>query len=154
MNIADIHEAVKKQREERFNNSNQLSLWGLINEIEKCGVERENGEIKSVCFDFGSAVPTDLDSWRGSYDELALGYMLSGYDNKSEHFAERNAKDLLTHLREAIGKEYTGWKGGDFTMSKKTPIWVSNSGNSGNTAVVGVLDDGWRLVIITAYHEY
>ena len=154
MNLQDIQDLMKKQREESFSNSNQFSLGKLISEIEKCGLEKNDGEIKDVYFDFGTAIPTDLDSWRGSYSELALGYRLSGYDNSNEHFADCKADKLLEHLKSAIGKEYTGWKGGEFTMNENTPIWVANSGNSGNTSIIGVLDDGWRLVLITSYCEY
>jgi len=154
MNLQGIQDFMKKQREESFSNSNQISLGQLIEEIEKCGLEKNDGEIKDVHFDFGTAIPTDLASWRGSYNELALGYRLCGYDNNNEHFADCKADKLLNHLKEAVGKEYTGWKGGDFFMNKNTPIWVANQGNSGNTAIVGVLDDEWRLVLITSYCEY
>lgn len=149
-----IQGLVKKQRDKSFSNSPQLSLGELIAEIEKCGVLKDNGEDKEVCYDFGTAIPTKLDSYRGSYDELALGYKLTGYDNDAEHLTEIKAKDLLNHLKEAIGKEYTGWKGGNYTMSKDTPVWVANSGNAGSTAIVGILNDGWRLILLTAYCEY
>lgn len=32
-------------------------------------------------------------------------------------------------------KEFTGWKGGEFTMDESTPVWVANAGNSGNTGL-------------------
>lgn len=154
MNLQDIQDLMVKQREERFSKSNQLSLGELINELEKVDLKYDDKTYKSVEFDFGSAVPTDLDSWRGSYNELALGYRLSGYDNQDEHFAECKADKLLEHLKESIGKEYSGWKGGEFTMSENTPIWVANSGNSGNTSVVGVYDANYKIVIITQYCEF
>jgi hypothetical protein len=155
MNIQDIHEQVKKQRELRFRGNQQLSLGEFIKELESVDFKMEhNDEIKDVEFDFGTALPTQLDSWRGSYDEIALGYKLSGYDNNDEHFANTKADKLLEHLKSAIGKEYEGYKGGDFTMDENTPVWVANYGHSGNTGVVGVLDAGYKLVIITAYCEY
>lgn len=154
MDIQDIHDFIRKQREQGFSTSNQLSLGELISEIEKIGIQKGNGEIKDVSFDFGSAVPTILDSWRGSYNELALGYELSGYDNNEKHFSDCKADKFLEHLKSVIGKEFYGWKGGEYVMDENTPVWVANSGNSGNTAIVGVLDDGWRLVIITSYCEY
>ena len=154
MNIQDIHKLVEQQRKLRMVNSPQLTLGELIKEIEQVGVFQDNGEAKNIWFDFGSALPTHLDSWRGSYSELALGYQLSGYDNNTEHFANCKADELLEHLKSAIGKEFTGWKGGDYIMDENTPIWVANSGNSDNTAVVGVLDCEYKLVIITAYCEY
>ena len=149
-----IQSIVKQTRERKFNDSPQLSLGEFIAELEKCDLEYNEKESKGICFDFGSAVPTSLDSWRGSYSELALGYKLSGYDNTQEHFADKTSTELLSHLKETIGKEFTGWKGGEFTMNENTPVWVANSGNSGNTAVVGVLDADWQIVIITAYCEF
>jgi hypothetical protein len=153
MNINEIHKLVKKQREIKFLRSPQLSLGELIQELEKVGIYDSVGKPKHVCFDFGSALPTTLDSWRGSYDELALGYTLSGYDG-SASFEDSTAPVLLNELKSAIGKEYTGWKGGDYVMNEKTPLWVDNSGNANNTGIVGVLDCGWRLVILTSYFEY
>lgn len=155
MNIEQIHSMLSEMRKERFGRSVQLSLGQLILEVEDSGIYNSKQEPKDVYFDFGSAIPADMDSWRGSYDELALGYRLSGYDNnRQHHFADVKADKFLEMLKSTVGKEFTGWKGGEFTMSKDTPVWVANSGNSGNTAVVGVLNDGWRLVILTAYCEY
>lgn len=154
MNIQDIHEQVKIQRELRFRGNQQLSLGDFIKELESVDLKYDEETYKDVEFDFGTALPTQLDSWRGSYDEIALGYKLSGYDNNGEHFANTKADKLLEHLKSAIGKEYEGYKGGDFTMDENTPVWVANYGHSGNTGVVGVLDSGYKLVIITAYCEY
>ena len=145
---------VQQARDKSFANSLQLSLGELIAEIEKCGTQKDNGEDKEICYDFGTAIPTNLDSYRGSYDELALGYKLTGYDIDADHRTTVKAKDFLELLKEAIGKEYTGWKGGEYTMSENTPVWVANSGSSGNTAVVGIFNDGWRIIILTAYVEY
>jgi hypothetical protein len=153
--IDQINQLVQQQRDNNFSRSQQLSLGQLIEEIEKCGLKREyNGEDKVVHYDFGTAIPTVVDSWRGSYAELALGYCLTGYDNDREHLKEISAKDLLQNLKDAVGKTFTGWKGGDFRMSKETPVWVANPGNGGDTAIVGVLDNGWRLILITAYCEF
>ena len=148
-----LNRIVEAQRRDRFSISDQITLGKLIEEIEQHGVM--NGEDdKTVDFDFGTAVPTTLDSWRGSYAELALGYKLSGYDNDEDHFAQITAKDLLKELKSAIGKTYTGWKGGEFIMSENTPVWVTNPGDSGNTGVIGTVDEGYKIVIITAYCEY
>lgn len=133
----------------------QLNLGELIQKLEKCELTwREEKEPKNVCFDFGTAIPTTLDSWRGSYDELALGYKLSGYDNNDEHFSKTTAEALLNELKSAIGKEFTGWKGGEFHMNKSTRVWVANPGNAGNTGIVEVVDDGCRIILLTSYCEY
>jgi hypothetical protein len=150
-----IKKIIKEEREIRFSQSPQLSLGELIEKIEKLGLTyNEDEEAKKVYFDFGSAVPTTLDSWRGSYSELALGYKLSGYDNEDEHFANVIAEALLNELKSALNKSFVGWKGGDYTMGENTPVWVANQGNSGDTAIVDVIDDGWRLILITQYQTY
>jgi len=150
-----IQEYVKMQRNMSFTNSAQLTLGEIIDKLEKCGLKHgDEDEHKEVVFDFASAIPTNLDSWRGSYSELALGFKLSGYDNEDDHFAETTAETLLSELKGAIGKEYTGWKGGEFTMNRDTPVWVSNQGNSGGTGIVDVVDDGWRIILMTAYCEF
>lgn len=146
---------LKEQRNRTFASSAQLTLGQIIEKLEKCGLTygEDNGP-KQVDYDFGTAIPTTLDSWRGSYSELALGYKLSGYDNNDEHFAQTTAENLLSELKSAIGKEFTGWKGGEFTMDEDTPVWVANSGNSGDTGIIDVVDNGWRIILMTAYCDY
>ena len=72
MNLQKLHDLVKNQRNENFANSSQITLGELITEFEKYGVTDEEGKPKELCFDFGSAVPLYLDSWRGNYAELAI----------------------------------------------------------------------------------
>ena len=150
-----IQAFLKGQRNRNFATSAQLTLGQIIDKLEKCGLTHgDDDEPKQVDYDFASAVPTTLDSWRGAYEELALGFKLSGYDNDDEHFAETTAETLLSELKNAVGKQYEGWKGGIFTMTRETPVWVTNAGNSGNTGIIDVVDDGWRIILMTAYCEY
>lgn len=154
--LNQVQAVINSERKKRFDRNDQLSLGELIEKIEECGLISCNGkdEPKTVEYDFGTAIPTTLDSWRGSYSELALGYKLTGYDNNDDHFGKITAEDLLKELQSAIGKEYTGWKGGEFIMDEDTPIWVANPGDSGNTGIVDVMDQGYKIVLITAYCEY
>ena len=39
-------------------------------------------------------------------------------------------------------------------MDADTPVWVANQGNADNTAIIGVLDCGWKIILLTAYCEY
>jgi hypothetical protein len=151
----DLKDYVQRIRNEEFSESPQLSLGELIEQFESLDLRYDEKEYKRVSFDFGSAVPTTLDSWRGSYCELALGYELSGYDRTDDkHFTENSADKFLEHLKDTVGVTLTGWKGGDFLMDESTPVWVANPGNSGTTAVVGVHDAGWQIIILTTYMEY
>lgn len=150
-----LNKMLQISRDKSFENSPQITLGELIKQIEEVGAKREiNGEDKTICFDFGYSYPTTLDSWRGSYNELALGYKFTGRGNYDENFTEPTAESLLTELKSAIGKVYTGWKGGEFIMNENTPLWVSNPGDACNTGIIGILDKGYELVIITAYCEF
>ncbi len=154
-----IHGIVKADRDKRMGQSEQLTLGELIlklEQIEPTYVDYEKKtQDKNVCFDFEYAVPTGVSSWRGSYDELALTFDFTGY----EHFSKDKPEPMtltafLKLLKETIGKEFTGWKGGEFVMGKTTPVWVANVGNSGNTGVVDVTSDDYSVTLITGHCEY
>lgn len=61
--------------------------------------------------------------------------------------------EFLKMLKETVGKEFTGYKGGEFTMDENTPIWVANYGNSGNTAVIDVIDEDYKIILVTGLRE-
>lgn len=147
----NLQKSVKENRDAKFARSKQFSLGKLIAEMEKCGVSKRDGYAKILYFDFGSAIPTELSSYRGAYNELALGYGLLKDIPESQRVT---APQLLDKLKEAIGKTYSGWLNGEYTMSKNTPIWVANPGENGHTGIVGIIDDSWRLIILTEYTEY
>lgn len=79
-----------------------------------------------VSFEFGNANPTEFDSYRGYYDELALGF-------SGDHGTSMDISTFYTMVCDAIGKEFIGWKGGEFIMTESTPIWISCTGNSSDT---------------------
>jgi hypothetical protein len=74
--------------------------------------------------------PTVFDSYRGYYEDLALGY-----SNKGEY---PTVGKLLEHAEACLGKDFTGWKGGEYTAREDSTLWVANSGETGSTAIVGV----------------
>lgn len=57
-------------------------------------------------------------SYRGYYSDLA-------FDPINEN---RTAGDLLAQCKDAVGRKFEGWKGGEFLMSKDTPLWVAKEG--------------------------
>jgi hypothetical protein len=79
---------------------------------------------------------------------LALEYL--EYDSQKT----LSSAAFLEMLKDADGKTFEGYKGGDYTMSRQTPVWVSNYGTSNETAVVGVIDKNYVVIIATAYQEY
>jgi len=160
-----LSNAVSAGRAERLKTSPQMTLGEMIAIIEPIAKNQEEIIKKydheaSVVFDFEYAYPVGLSSWRGSYAELALEFSFVGYGvdgfTKIENFEPKEMfiSKFLELLKSALGKEYTGWKGGEFVMGKTTPIWVANSGNSGQTAVVGIKNDEHTIILETALLDY
>lgn len=143
-----LDNTLKAARAESFAASDQLTLGEIISKCEaiaargyRCSDDRE----PTVQFDFEYAHPSCIDSWRGIYAELALGFEFDGPAMPLSKFI-----DMLTA---AVSHTFEGYKGGSYTMSRHTPVWVANYGNVGNTAVIDVVDGGFRVVIITGFRE-
>lgn len=80
-----------------------------------------------------------VSSYRGYYSDLAIDY---GSEPMLVH-------QVLDDLRGAVGKTFTGYKGGDYTMNQGTYVWVSQHGDNSGVGVTGVKEvDG--VVIITS----
>lgn len=147
-----LNNSMVARRKESLSKSEQLTLGEIILKLEPI-VEKQLERIQNeeeeatVWYDFEYLHPTSIDSWRGSYSELALNY-------ENEETKPMTVTLFLKMLKETIGKEFTGYKGGEFVMSKHTPVWVANYGNSGNTGVLDILDKEYEVVIITGYCEY
>lgn len=152
-----IDKTIKAQRKAKLEESHQMTLGELIKKLE--AVEPKQGDDEqSVVFDFEFLAPTTLDSWRGSYDELAIGWTYRGYapEGCPDHNGSNDTKltGFLKELKDAVGKTFEGWKGGDFVMTETTPIWVANPGNTGNTGITEVVDNGYEVILMTGYYEY
>jgi hypothetical protein len=94
-----------------------------------------------VRFDNGR-VPTELCSWRGVYAELTLDS--DGGD------ARMFVGDLLKNAEEAVGKTFQGYKGGDYTMSRETPVWADEYGDYGCIGLMGARVSGDTVTLQTA----
>ena len=96
-----------------------LTLSGLIAALEavpaQCVVQYADGRS-----------PGEPMSYRGYYSDLC--------------FADAPdtvvAKDFLKTAGNALGKTFTGYKGGDFTMTRSTPLWRSEYGHSSGHATI------------------
>lgn len=146
-----LDNAVKAQRAEKMKTSDQLTLGEMILKIEPLLSKQESIKKKyeheaEVVYDFEYLFPRTIDSWRGSYAELTLDFNSEGEPMTIIEFYKM--------LKDTIGKTFTGYKGGDFTMGKNTPVWVANYGHSGNTAVIDLIDNEYQIIIITGYREY
>ena len=96
-----------------------------------------------VEFDFGYIQPTTLDSWRGVYAELALGYECSPSSRAT-------VGSLLDECRQAVGATFFGWKRGDYTMGEHTKVWVDNRGEYSSTMLIGVAERFGVVILVTA----
>lgn len=109
-----------------------------------------------VYFDFVDAVPTDIACWRGWYVEPALGWEPSGYSRvqrKADDAGHVTAADLLKELNAGLHSFYTGWKGGEYSFNKNSPLHVANPGDSNYTMIESVQFHGWRIIIHTLWVE-
>jgi hypothetical protein len=115
----------------------QLTLGELIAALEK------EDQTLTVRYDFVHFAPAGIHSYRGYYDQLAIGY---------DH-TEITVAKLLNTCKLAVGCTFTGYKGGNYKMDRNTRVWVANYNESGSTAIVGVRNDGWIVTLLTASIE-
>ncbi len=115
----------------------QITLGRLIELLE----HRPRDE--KVRFDFEDMHPDDVDSYRGYYEDLAISFTDEGEAPTVEWLLER--------LHGAVGATFHGWKGGEYTMTRDTPLWVARSGKTGGTAVTGLADCSYQTIISTAF---
>ena len=72
-----------------------------------------------------------LDSYRGYYRDLAF----EPEEGKSP------VSEILVTCRAAMGKVFTGYKGGDFIMGALTPMWLAHYGTCGEK-IIAINKDG------------
>ncbi len=114
--------------------SKQMNLGELI-----AALERKNQSLP-VYFDFVYFRPKGIHSYRGDYSQLAIGY---------EAGIDVTVGQLVELCKDANGKTFTGWKGGEYDMWDDTPVWVANPDEAGGTAICDVRDDEWSIRLIT-----
>lgn len=114
----------------------QLNLKDLLYHLGKCDPS------KPVYYDFGRLFPTDFDSYRGYYEQLALGVSNGAH--------QHTAGTLFKAAKQCMGKIFTGYKGGDYLMTATTPIWVDNVGDCTGTYLYGVYESSGTVFLLTA----
>lgn len=70
---------------------------------------------------------------RGSYDELAF-----------DPLPEARISDMLAHARDADGRAFTGYKGGEFIMGQHTSVYIGEFGTCGD-AITPITFKYWLL---------
>lgn len=119
--------------------------------------------------------PTALSSWRGVYRDLAIetdehdDYQETRLSGKGDPFDMNMAGygrytpghsgveieqpptvgEFCKALNLAIGEEFEGYKGGQYTMWRTTTIWVCEYGRAYEKWVDGVEDLGDRVDLVT-----
>lgn len=82
--------------------------------------------------------PGELMSYRGYYDHVAI-------DGGDALIVRR----LLERVTAAIGSTMAGYKGGDFRMTRHTPVWVSEYGDNSGIGAIGLEIRDGQAVLIT-----
>jgi hypothetical protein len=104
------------------------------------------GDLIEALKDAPPATPVEVDvggslsgahSYRGYYEDLAF-----------EPEATNTAGQLANEARNAMGTTYQGYKGGDFKMHAKTPLWLADYGSTG-LAIIGIAKVGDKIVLST-----
>jgi hypothetical protein len=137
-----ISNAASVMRAEELKNSPQLLLGEMILKLE--AVENKG---LPLFIDLMDKRPKGINSWRGIYAELAIqtedfgSYQTEEIEHtfdsgdvcyKHKNIGKKNptVAEWIDILKEAVGKTFTGYKGGDFTMGKGTPVYLAEYGNS------------------------
>lgn len=137
------HDQLPNQRE-------QLTLGQLISELKRVKEQQTDthGDQATVFYDFNRFTPTTGDSYRGYYEQFALGV------SETHAFPGANLDELILHLeKECLGQVFHGWKGGEYVMKTDTPVWIANRGETTDVVPVGVRDLGYQIIIDTQHHE-
>lgn len=97
----------------------QMTLGGIIDALQEMPLDKEIVGLG------------ELDSYRGYYRDLA-------FEPTSE---TQTVEDLLDRCKGAMGQVFEGYKGGDYVMGAKTPLWLAHYGSCGDK-IMSILKDG------------
>ena len=109
----------------------QLLAWASGNKV------RSNAKVywyDDRCVD-GRTVTVPIPvvrSYRGIYSDIAIGHVSSPTNLN-------RVADFIAVLRNAIGIEYPGYRGGEYRMTRNTPVWVGNYGEATGVFIRGVV---------------
>ncbi len=112
-----------------------LTLGAAIDELGKLPTRYV------VVFDHSNLCPGIEQSYRGYYSDLAF---------EPDNGDPKTIDEFLHQLRGALDQEYTGYKGGEFRMGEKTPLWVSSYGTTADSrAIIGIHTDIEKVILLT-----
>lgn len=96
----------------------------------------ENEPVRELGFDHA-------DSWRGSYEQLGIQPT-----DSSTVTSTARARKMLAGM---IGDRVQGYKGGDYTISEFSPVWVDEYGDCTQQQVIRVTEHEDRVVLESAF---
>lgn len=117
--------------------SGQWTLGDLIDGLAKRKAD------DTIMFDFGNLAPTGFDSYRGFYEDVALGWGPIG--------SLGMVGLLRSAAQAAIGPVFTGYKGGDYHFDRDSSLWVSNYGRADGVIITGFEDCDYMTVVRTRW---
>jgi hypothetical protein len=115
-----------------------MTLGELIDALEECNPAAE------VYFDFCGLTPSRFVSWRGSYDELAI---IASDDERPTVAA------FLDACRDADGKTFTGYKGGEYTMARDSDVYVERHPSACTSTLLASVEDRGDVVVLHTRSE-
>ena len=80
---------------------------------------------------------TGAHSYRGYYSDLAFEHPMP------EQL--QSVSKTLAECKNIVGKEFEGYKGGDFKMNHGTPVWIASYGCTGER-LMSITDDGQLII--------
>ncbi len=129
---------IAKMKQDEYGNKPIKTLGEVILLLES---QPASNTIK---LDFTNSNSSHLDSYRGYYTDLSLDY---DSDEKP-----KTVNQLLKMFEDANGTTYEGYKGGDYTMNRKTLVWVAPYGCCGRM-LIDIQSKGKITTIITQEDE-
>lgn len=118
----------KRESEARGAMPDRWTLGTLVDALERMNPDAVVLGLDAP--DGGSDPELVFDSYRGYYTDLAI--------EPGEH--HMRARNLLLLARNALGHVFTGYKGGDFPMHRRSPLWLSQYGTASGLRVCGMCE--------------
>lgn len=82
-----------------------------------------------VKLDFNECGPDRVRSYRGYYEDLAVGWKPIGTDV--------SVAEVLQYCKSVVGRQTTGYKGGTYLVHPCCPVWAAQWGTLGRP-IVGI----------------
>lgn len=131
MDLQKLAEVLEKAGHDQRSNYH-VTLGAMIEELKAIRAD------VPVIYSHGG-YPCAPHSYRGYYSDLA-------FETQRDPVS---AGDLLAMCVGALGAEFTGWKGGEYVMHEKTPLWAVVEAGCCGPAIVAVANVDGNCVLVT-----